>query len=302
MTDHTEELLNCPLCGAPAKADNGFAPCESITYAFCMSRECPLSSVDVGITTDVWNQRAAQKVDPNPPQVSITWHESPESVHRAMWEESAIDAGLTYEQMLAESAACGEDEHGNEIEFTHEQELDGMRQQGCWGFVDSRTNIIHAWAADSAPRGFILHMLAHEIGHVTGEPHPDELQEEMRAEQFGRVAKLAYELLPQDRYDYQTLAAEHERLQQHIAALDAENERLRGTPAQEVRQDHGDITLTPDAAKILTECIGAHAYVLQALVNGRPDLALTEAKKWVDGFKEAADHHRQAQRQGDSHE
>lgn len=63
------------------------------------------------------------------------------------------------------------------------------------------------------------------------------------------------------------------------------------------RQEAGDMTLTPDAQKILTECIGAHAYVLQALVNGRPDLALTEAKKWVDGFKEAADHHRQAQRQ-----
>ena len=63
------------------------------------------------------------------------------------------------------------------------------------------------------------------------------------------------------------------------------------------QQEAGDMTLTPDAQKILTECIGAHAYVLQALVNGRPDLVLTEAKKWVDGFKEAADHHRQAQRQ-----
>ena len=61
-------------------------------------------------------------------------------------------------------------------------------------------------------------------------------------------------------------------------------------------QDVHDLTLTPAAQAILTECIGAHAYVLQAIVNGRPDLALTEAKKWVDGFKQAADHHRQAQR------
>ena len=68
-------------------------------------------------------------------------------------------------------------------------------------------------------------------------------------------------------------------------------------PSQDVQHGDGDLTLTPAAQAILTECIGAHAYVLQAIVNGRPDLALTEAKKWVDGFKQAADHHRQAQRQ-----
>lgn len=72
-------------------------------------------------------------------------------------------------------------------------------------------------------------------------------------------------------------------------------------PGPDVRQGDGDLTLTPAAQAVLTECIGAHAYVLQSLVNGRPDLALTEAKKWVDGFKQAADHHRQAQ-QGDSHD
>lgn len=73
------------------------------------------------------------------------------------------------------------------------------------------------------------------------------------------------------------------------------------TPAQEVRQVHGDITLNPEAAKILAECIGAHAYVLQALVSGRPDLALIEAKRWVDGFKKAADCRPWAQ-QGEQHD
>lgn len=49
----------------------------------------------------------------------------------------------------------------------------------------------------------------------------------------------------------------------------------------------GDITLSNEGAQILAECVGAHAYVLGALVNGRPDLALNEAKKWVDGFMDA---------------
>lgn len=49
-----------------------------------------------------------------------------------------------------------------------------------------------------------------------------------------------------------------------------------------------DIVLNPEAQKVLTDCIGAHAYVAQTITNGRPDLALAEACKWVDGFKKAA--------------
>ena len=192
----SEELKLCPFCGSPAKSDNGFSPAESITYAWCSNTECQLHSVDVGMTPADWNQRALPKVDPQPPTVSVTWHESPESVHRAMWEEVAVAEGMTYEQLIAESEGEGETETGETVAFTHEQELAGMRGQGCWAFVDRRTNTIHAWADEATPRELVLHMLAHEIGHITGEPHPDDMQEEMRAEQFGRVAKMAYGLLP----------------------------------------------------------------------------------------------------------
>ena len=190
------ELLSCPFCGSPAKSDNGFSPAESITYAWCSNTECQLHSVDVGMTPSDWNRRALPNVDPQPPTVSVTWHESPESVHRAMWEEVAVAEGMTYEQLIAESEGEGETETGETVAFTHEQELAGMRGQGCWAFVDTRNNTIHAWADEATPRELVLHMLAHEIGHITGEPHPDDMQEEMRAEQFGRVAKMAYGLLP----------------------------------------------------------------------------------------------------------
>lgn len=192
----SEELKPCPFCGSPAKSDNGFSPAESITYAWCSNTECQLHSVDVGMTPSDWNRRALPNVDPQPPTVSVTWHESPESVHRAMWEEVAVAEGMTYEQLIAESEGEGETETGETVAFTHEQELAGMRGQGCWAFVDTRNNTIHAWADEATPRELVLHMLAHEIGHITGEPHPDDMQEEMRAEQFGRVAKMAYGLLP----------------------------------------------------------------------------------------------------------
>ena len=175
------ELLSCPFCGSPAKSDNGFSPAESITYAWCSNTECQLHSVDVGMTPSDWNRRALPNVDPQPPTVSVTWHESPESVHRAMWEEVAVAEGMTYEQLIAESEGEGETETGETVAFTHEQELAGMRGQGCWAFVDTRNNTIHAWADEATPRELVLHMLAHEIGHITGEPHPDHMQEEMRA-------------------------------------------------------------------------------------------------------------------------
>ena len=206
------KLLGCPFCGSPAMADSGFAPAESIIYAFCSSSDCRLHSVDVGLSPEEWNQRALPAINPQPPTVAITWHDSPESVHRAMWEESAVAAGMTYAQMVDESVSCGEDEHGNEIEFTHEQEIAGMRRQGCWAFVDARSNMIHAWADESASREFVLHMLAHEIGHITGDAHTDDFQEEMRAEQFGRVARAAYRLLPSVTADYAALEAENGRL------------------------------------------------------------------------------------------
>lgn len=138
----------------------------------------------------------AAVIDPNPPAMSIIWYDSPEEVHRVMWEPLAIAEGMTYDEMMAESEVCGEDEHGNEVVIPPGAEFEGMRAQGCWAFVDTMTNTIHAWAAQDADRGMVLHMLAHEVGHVTGEPHEDPLQEELRAEQFGRVAALAYSLLP----------------------------------------------------------------------------------------------------------
>lgn len=54
------ELLPCPFCGSEAQSDNGFAPDESTTYAWCSNRDCPLHPMDTfGFTPESWNTRAA---------------------------------------------------------------------------------------------------------------------------------------------------------------------------------------------------------------------------------------------------
>ncbi|MHA4874854.1 hypothetical protein, partial [Enterococcus faecium] len=56
----------------------------------------------------------------------------------------------------------------------------------------------------------------------------------------------------------------------------------------EQQPEQSDIVLNPEAQKVLAECIGAHAYVVGAITNGREDLALAEASKWVEAFREAS--------------
>ncbi|MDH0348121.1 hypothetical protein [Aeromonas dhakensis] len=132
---------------------------------------------------------------PRPPELTITWYDSPEDVHNSLWGETAAEHGVTVGELLQGSEVGGLDENGQEVSVSQEQLLEGMRAMGCWGWVDTELNVIHAWMAPDADPGLVAHFLAHEIGHVTGHPDPDDFQEEMRAEQFGHVASQALRLL-----------------------------------------------------------------------------------------------------------
>lgn len=138
----------------------------------------------------------AAPVNPHPPALSIVWYPSPEAAHRSMWEPVAIAEGMSYDE-LCQCQGGGITADGEEVEVSYEDEITGMKLAGAWGWVELDRHIIHAWADHQADPARVLHMLAHEIGHVTGQPHPDPLQEEMRAEQFGNAARLAYGLLQQ---------------------------------------------------------------------------------------------------------
>lgn len=142
---------------------------------------------------------AAQMIEPSGnsgelPDLTIQWHDRPEEVHRIFWEKAAIENGLTYEELI-EGAMVGETEGRQKVDLTYEQEIQAIRDQKCWGCADTETNQIHVWAAPDVDRTLLIHMLAHEIGHLTGVPHTDDIQEELRAETFGKVAAMAYQML-----------------------------------------------------------------------------------------------------------
>lgn len=191
---------------------------------------------------------------PRPPELTITWYDSPEEVHRSLWSEAAAEYGVPVDELLQGTEVGALDENGQEVSVTQEQVLEGMRAMGCWGWVDTEQNVIHAWMAPDADPELVAHFLAHEIGHVTGHPDPDDFQEEMRAEQFGYVASQALRLLRE--------AGRH-----HFAGLQAK--------VQELLEERNRTGLAIDKAIMAGEVPEQHPLLsrLQMLANHRQQLA-----------------------------
>lgn len=103
--------------------------------------------------------------------------------------------GLESMEELSESESLGGlNSDGEEVILSDEDIFDGMRQLGVWGWVDD-SDVIHYWRSEDVDNSIVMHFLGHEIGHRTGEQLEDPIAEEERAEEFGRAAAKAFELL-----------------------------------------------------------------------------------------------------------
>lgn len=67
-----------------------------------------------------------------------------------------------------------------------------------------------------------------------------------------------------------------------VDAVDVVEERLATLEANQSQT-------TPTGIQLITEAIGAHGYIVVCLLQGRPDLALEESRKWVSAFGQAAE-------------
>ncbi|ECE6272088.1 ead/Ea22-like family protein [Salmonella enterica] len=65
-------------------------------------------------------------------------------------------------------------------------------------------------------------------------------------------------------------------------AVDVVEERLATLEANQSQT-------TPTGIQLITEAIGAHGYIVGCLLQGRPDLALEESRKWVSAFGQAGE-------------
>lgn len=67
-----------------------------------------------------------------------------------------------------------------------------------------------------------------------------------------------------------------------VDAVDVVEERLATLEANQSQT-------TPTGIQLITEAIGAHGYIVGCLLQGLPDLALEESRKWVSAFGQAAE-------------
>jgi len=65
-----------------------------------------------------------------------------------------------------------------------------------------------------------------------------------------------------------------------LAELEAKDKHIAELEATEIK---------PEGLALMSEAIGAHGYIVGCLVQGRPDLALEESRKWADAFSQAAE-------------
>lgn len=132
---------------------------------------------------------------PWPTELRLIQHASIEEIERAFWAPAAAAEGLDLDDLMrGEQIAITDD--GQEIVVSAKDQRRGMEMMGCWGFA-TEDGEIHAWISDSCPMDRIMHMLAHEIAHRTGVEPEDDIEAEMRAEQFGAVAAAAFRMLAQ---------------------------------------------------------------------------------------------------------
>lgn len=126
-------------------------------------------------------------------EFSLKRYDNLDEVILAVYQDD--ENSLTLED-LKESIITGLDSNEQEVSFDYETQKAGIETQGVWGWID-KDKVIHYWLGKDLPIEELIHFLAHEIGHETGEPNEDHLQEEMRAEDFGYVATQAYEFAKQ---------------------------------------------------------------------------------------------------------
>ena len=125
-------------------------------------------------------RRQVKKID----DVTIIIYETPEKALMAMFE-------VNNPKDVANMG--GVDEHGNEVEYSLAQAVDGIIRTGVWGFCKPSDNTVHAWIGTGAKVMDVVSFLAHEMGHLQPPSHEDDMEEEQKAIWYEVVGRKAFE-------------------------------------------------------------------------------------------------------------
>lgn len=120
-----------------------------------------------------------------PKNLKVFIYDSPEEIWAASWPEE-LGEDVSY---------IGIDKDGNEVEYTDEDGIHGIKTDGCFGFVVWNKEL-HLWFAEDFDDWLkIVSLLGHEVGHMQRPNKRDFMAEEMKAEHYSDFAGYVFKLI-----------------------------------------------------------------------------------------------------------
>lgn len=119
-------------------------------------------------------------------------HQSAKELLLAFWSSTDVDLGD-----IEKSTMGGFTPDGKQVSMTFQQNVEAIERMGYWGFADCPKHKVHIWVGEKVSPAETIFLLGHELGHLLGKPHDDELMEEERADEYGVAAQVAWKWLTQ---------------------------------------------------------------------------------------------------------
>lgn len=82
---------------------------------------------------------------------------------------------------------------GRETVWPIRRVIRNRKKIGTWGWAENK-KAIHVWITKEASMQSVIHLVAHELGHLERPYRMDKFEEERKAVKYSEVATLAFEI------------------------------------------------------------------------------------------------------------
>lgn len=123
-------------------------------------------------------------------------HDSARSIALAYWDPM-LQGWQEYCEDILDVEVEGETQDGAVVTTNIGAQIVATEKMGYWGFAETWAvpPVIHLWVSPEAKQEDVVELIGHELGHITGTPAADDIEEELRAHEYGRVARAAFQVL-----------------------------------------------------------------------------------------------------------
>jgi hypothetical protein len=81
--------------------------------------------------------------------------------------------------------------------ITRKEYMAQLRKRHCWGWAQFEDKLIHIWSDAQCKPEVLVALIGHELGHLERPRPRNKKYEEQKADNYGRVARTAYEIAEQ---------------------------------------------------------------------------------------------------------